>query len=168
MAVTSPFDQRRLLVTDMDDTWIGGDEQSLEKLQKALHREKDTMTLVYVSGQSLTKQLEAIETYGLSMPDYIISAVGTEIHRLPGEHPLDEWYRYLQAGFVREDLVAFLAERHPEFVLQEPEHQSLLKVSYFWEDALPEELDTLQSELLEAQFPVKLVYSRSVYLDIIP
>ncbi|MCB0212484.1 MAG: HAD hydrolase family protein [Anaerolineae bacterium] len=168
MAVTSPFDQRRLLVTDMDDTWIGGDEQGLKKLQKALHKEKETITLVYVSGQSLAKQLEAIAAYGLTMPDYIISAVGTEIHRLPGEHPLDEWYRYLQAGFARDDIVAFLAERHPEFVLQEPENQSPLKVSYFWEDMSSEQLDTLQSELLEAQFPIKLVYSRNVYLDVIP
>ncbi|MCB0168566.1 MAG: HAD hydrolase family protein [Anaerolineae bacterium] len=168
MAFTSTFDQRRMLVTDLDDTWIGSSQPSLEKWQQALGKDKDSIILVYASGQSLPKQLEAIETYGLSTPDYIISAVGTEIHRLPGEHPLDEWYRHLQAGFERDEIVAFLAERHSYFELQDPEHQSPLKISYFWPDASPEQLDALQSELIESQFPVKFVYSHNVYLDIIP
>ena len=90
MAFTSTFDQRRLLVTDLDDTWIGSSQSSLEKWHQAFGKDKDSIILVYASGQSLKMQLEAIETYGLSTPDYIISSVGTEIHRLPGEHPLDE------------------------------------------------------------------------------
>lgn len=168
MTFTSPFDQRRLLVIDLDDTLIDSNELNLEKLQKALDQEKETTVLAYVSGQSLPKQLEAIEEYSLNVPEYIISSVGTEIHRLPGEHPLDEWYRYLQAGFARDEIVAFLGDQHPELVLQASENQSLLKVSYFWEDASAEQLEALQNELLEAQLSVKLVYSRSVYLDIIP
>jgi sucrose-6F-phosphate phosphohydrolase len=168
MVFFSTFDERRLLVTDLDGTLIGGDQQGLRRLRDALQGVRETFILVYVSGQNLYEQIEEIEDNDLLLPDYIVSSVGTEIHRLPGEHPLDEWYRYIQGGFVRDEIVAFLAETAPYLELQPEENQTPLKVSYFWEDASPGELNQLQSALLAAQLPVKLVYSTDVYLDIIP
>jgi sucrose-6F-phosphate phosphohydrolase len=129
---------------------------------------RESTTLVYVSGQNLAEQVGMIETHQLPPPDYIVSAVGTEIHRLPGEYPLDEWYNYIQPGFYRDDLLDFLAEHYAHLELQPLEQQTPLKISYFWKNATPEALDQLHYALLEAELPNKLVYSRSVYLDIIP
>ncbi|HMQ53212.1 MAG TPA: HAD family hydrolase [Anaerolineae bacterium] len=168
MSITSIFDQRRLLVADIDDVLLNEDSAGREKLQAALEKERESLTLVYVSGQNLARQIEAIDTYQLLMPDYIISLVGTEIHRLPGENPVDEWYHYVYEGFRRSDLVTFMADRYAELTLQEEDHQSPLKVSYYWRDATPAQLDQLQQDLLEAHFSIKLVYSRRIYLDIIP
>jgi sucrose-6F-phosphate phosphohydrolase len=162
------FDERRLLVTDLDGTLIGGRKRGLQKLQQALEEVRESMILVYVSGQNLNEQISSIEKRQLLLPDYIISAVGTEIHRLPGEYPLDEWYRYIQAGFNREAMLTFLAEHYPQLALQPLENQTPLKVSYFWEDTTRETLDALQYDLFQAEFPCKLIYSRNVYLDIIP
>jgi len=168
MTFFSTFDERRLLVTDLDGTLIGGDPEGRQRLQEPLEAVRDTFRLVYVSGQNLSEQLEAIDENQLLLPDYIVSAVGTEIHRLPGERPVDEWYRYIQGGFEREQIVSLLAEIAPHLELQPEEHQTPLKISYFWEDASSEALDELDRSLLSAKLPVKLVYSANVYLDIIP
>ena len=168
MNFVSSFDERRLLVTDLDGTLIGGSKKGLQKFHQALETVRDSTILVYVSGRSLAEQVSMIEANLLVQSDYIISAVGTEIHRLPGEYPLDEWYNYIQPDFNREALVDFLTAHYPQLELQPTEHQTQLKASYFWKDAAPDELDQLRHTLLEAEFPIKLVYSRSVYLDIIP
>ena len=168
MPFFSPFDERRLLVTDLNGTLLDGDPEGRQRLQQALLKIRDAFQLTYVSGQNLYEQLAAIEAHQLLLPDYIVSAVGTEIHRLPGEHPLDDWNRYIQGGFVRDDVVAFLAENAPYLELQPTEHQTPLKVSYYWPDASAEELAELQRTLLVAQLPLKLVYSANVYLDILP
>ena len=162
------FDERRLLVTDLDGTLIGGSQAGLQQTQRALQKVRESIILVYVSGQTLAEQVEAIETNQLLQPDYLISAVGTEIHRLPGEHPLDEWYRYIQAGFNREEIVAFLTENYPALELQPLASQTPLKISYFWENASSEELEEVHRDLVAAELFVKLVYSAGVYLDIIP
>lgn len=168
MTITPNFDERRLLVTDLDGTLTNGDPQGREKLRQALGKVQDSIILAYVSGQNLAEQLEVIEENQLLLPDYVISSVGTEIHRLPGENRLDDWYRYIQAGFGREDIVAFLGETAPFLELQPEENQSPLKVSYFWQDAPAEEIANLQRALLGASLAAKIVYSSTVYLDIIP
>jgi len=168
MTFFSTFDERRLLVTDLDGILVDADEEGRTKLQHRLLEVRETMLLVYVSGQNLYEQLNAIEENELLQSDYIVSSVGTEIHRLPAASPLDEWYRYLQTGFKRDDIVSFLSETAPYLELQPEEHQTPLKVSYFWESALWEEIDDLQRALIQAGLPVKVIYSTNVYLDIIP
>ena len=173
MTFLSTFDERRLLVADLDGTLIGGDPDGRQQLQEALGRVRESLILVYVSGQSFAEQLEAIEKQQLLIPDYIVSAVGTEIHRMPGEQPLDDWYRYIQTGFNREEIVAFLAESYvadhfPELRLQPQEQQTPLKVSYFLKNAGEDELALIRQELIGEGFPAKLIYSRNLYLDIVP
>ena len=162
MALLPSFDERRLLVTDLDGALVGEDTTGLHQLQRALEKAQETLLLVYVSGRQLFEQVETIEKHQLLLPDYIISAVGTEIHRMPGERPLDEWYTYIQVGFVREQIVSFMTEHSPQPELQPPENQTPLKVSYFWENASASDLETLQLALGEAQLPVKMVFQRRI------
>jgi hydroxymethylpyrimidine pyrophosphatase-like HAD family hydrolase len=110
MTFLSTFDERRQLVVDLDGVLMNGGQQGRQQLQQSLETGRDSLVLVYVSGQSLSEQLDTINGNQLLLADYIVSSVGTEIHRMPGEHPLDEWYRYIQAGFSREEIVAFLFE----------------------------------------------------------
>ncbi len=169
MNFATTFDERRLLVTDLDGTLISDDNaQGLPKLNEALSAQRESITLVYVSGRSLKEQVADIDGHRLLLPDYIISAVGTEIHRLPGEFPVDEWVRYIQAGFNRAGLVEFLASRFANLELQPEENQTPLKISYFWPDATPDDLDALRHALLENSLPTKLVYSSNIYFDLIP
>ncbi|MFQ5408820.1 MAG: HAD family hydrolase, partial [Anaerolineales bacterium] len=164
----STFDERRLLVTDVGGTLTGGDPDGLQKLRERLDAERGAVILAYSSGRSLPLILKEIDTHQLLAPDYVISSVGTEIHRLPGEHPLDEWYRYIRPGFDRESSLAFIARHHPHLESQPEESQGPLKISFFWENAAPESLEALRHELLAANLPVQLIYSSDLYLDLIP
>lgn len=168
-----PFAERRLLVIDLDGSLVGGSQKGRKKLRQALESVRNSVTLVYVSGRSLTEQLETIDEQQLLLPDYIISNVGTEIHRMPGEHPLEEWYRYIQVGFDREAIVRFFTEQTSNGVeslleLQPDAQQTLLKVSYFLEESEPEQLEKLQQQLYAQGLPARLTYSHRVYLDFIP
>lgn len=161
--------ERRLLVMDLDGSIIGGASKGRRKLHQAMESARDTFTLVYVSGRSLAEQLQTIDEYQLLLPDYIISNVGTEIHRMPGEHPLEEWYRYIQASYDREAIVSFFIEQAETNLEEQPAaQQTPLKVSYFLEEAQPEQLERLQAELYRAGLSARLVYSYGLYLDFIP
>lgn len=164
----SSFDERRLLVVDLDAILTEKPLRDQLALNEALRAVRDSLVLVYVSGRGLAEQVQAIEAHGLLLPDYIVSAVGVELYRMPGEHPLDEWERYIAAGFNRDEIVAYLAEKWPELRLQPDGQQTPLKVSYLLQGAVPEELDALQRELVQAELAAKVVYSHDLYLDIIP
>jgi len=168
MTIFSSFDDRRLLVIEMDGILAESDSDSLAEFQRALNRIRDAVSVVYVSGRGLGEQLETIEEQQLLMPDYIVSSVGTEIHRMPGEYPLDEWYRYIQAGFHRDNLKSLIQTNYPDLELQPVENQTPLKISYFWEDVDHGPLDELRYLLQTNHHAVKLAYSHHVYLDIIP
>lgn len=168
MRTGSTVDERRLLVADLKGVLVGGAEGGRQRLRQALQGVRGSTVLVYFSGQNLSTQLKHITKDELLWPDYVISSVGTEIHRLPGEYPVDEWFRYIQAGFARQAIVDFLVAHYPQLELQAPEYQTPLKVSYHLKNASPDLLEELRLTLLEAQLPVKLVYSFEFYLDIIP
>lgn len=168
-----PIEQRRILVTDIGGTITGDRKYSeiqdeINNLRQKMAQVQDVVTLVYSSGQNLQGILEKIEQYQLIVPDYVISSVGTEIHRMPGEHPLDEWYQYIRPGFQREQIVAYMAKNYPRYELQPGESQTPLKISYFVEQASQEKLQELRQQMLKAQLPARLVYSADLYLDIIP
>jgi len=168
MSFFTNLDDRSLLVVDLDGVLTNGDADGRHRLDKALLARRESVILVYVSGRSLAEQLDTIQALDLLAPDYIVSHVGTEIYRLPGEHPLDEWYRYIQAGYDREALVAYLAEHRPELTPQPEKRQTPLKASYFVENMTAVALDDLQQELAAVGCAAKLVYSRQIYLDVIP
>lgn len=93
MRVHSKVDESRLLVADLQGVLVGGDEEGRQRLHQALQRVRGSILLVYFSGQNLSSQLKQIEKNELLLPDYVISSVGTEIYRLPGEYPVSEWFR---------------------------------------------------------------------------
>src|SRR5690554_709203 len=153
------FDERRLLVIDVDGILLNGQPPGQEALNAALRAVRDTLILTYVSGRSPSEQLQTINENKLLMPDYIVSDVGTQIHRMPGERPLDEWERYIDVDFDRDEIVAFMAQNFPHFELQAEERQTPLKVSYLAPALSAEEQDALQRALLNAELAARVVYS---------
>ncbi|MFU8773318.1 MAG: HAD family hydrolase, partial [Anaerolineales bacterium] len=168
MTISTSFQEQKLFVTDIKDTLIGGPQRGINKLNQKLSGARDDIVLVYSSGRSLPEILEDIENHSLLIPDYIITCDGTEIHRMPGEHPLAEWYQYIQLGFDRDAVLEHVTENFSELDLQDESHQTPLKISYIIEKAKQEHLKMVRESLLEAGFEIKLVYSGDRYLDIIP
>jgi sucrose-6-phosphatase len=168
MTTFTAFPEQKLLVSDVKDTLIGGPQKEIDELNRRLMDVRDDHILVYSSGRSLNEVLEDIENHSLLVPDYITSSDGTEIHRMPGEHPLAEWYQYIQRGFDRDEVVHHLSEKFPDLKLQDEKYQTPLKISYLVEKAKRDKLSEIRVSLIDAGFEVKLVYSGDLYLDIIP
>jgi sucrose-6-phosphatase len=173
MSFLTTFDQRRLLVLDLDGMISEKTEAELAELQTHLKEVADSLILVYVSGSSLQEEMALVRKHNLLTPDYVVSAVGTEIHRLPGEHPLDEWYRYIHPSFDRDEIAAFIDEQYLsgnglKLSVQPTKNQTPLKISYFWRNASPQALEAMQQTLISQGFPARLIYSHQNYLDVIP
>jgi sucrose-6-phosphatase len=166
--MASDLNQRRLLATDLKGTLLGGADRGLAKFQERLKKIRDLVALVYSGGRCLQPIIQDIDKHSLLLPDYIISSDGTEIHRMPGEHPLDEWYNYIQPRFDREEIISYLSEKYPDLEYQPEEYQSRLKVSYLLENAPPELLIEIQNTLMEQGWPIQIVYSGDLFLDLIP
>lgn len=162
------IDQRRMLTTGVSGILKGSSQETIRRLQKRLRPVRGSIVLVYSAGRPLQDILEDLEEFNLIHPDYIISSSGTEIHRMPGEYPQDEWFQYIRPGFKRDEIQKFLTELYPDLEYQSELFQSPLKISYCVKDASAELLDELKTALLTADLPARLIYSSGIYLDIIP
>jgi sucrose-6-phosphatase len=162
------FDKRRMLASGVGGILKGSSQEAIRRLHKRIRQVSDSLILVFSTGRALPDILEDLDEHNLLQPDYIISSSGTEIHRLPGEYPQDEWFQYIRPGFKREEIQQFLTKQYPHLEYQPDVYQTALKVSYLLKDAKSEELDEIKTALLEADLPAKLVYSSDLYLDVIP
>lgn len=159
-----------LFVTDLDNTLVG-DDTALEKLNQQLskHRQEYGTKIVYATGRSLFLYRQLTEEKHLLPPDALITAVGTEIYFNPKKDTFDpEWAEVLLAGWDREKVVA-TAAHYSDLTPQPDSEQSPFKVSYFLTERAAEEvLPRLESALKEQELEIKLVYSGSKDLDVLP
>jgi hypothetical protein len=162
------FDKRRMLASGVGEILKGSKQEGLRRLHERIRQVRDSVILVYSAGRVLPDELEDLDEYNLMDPDYIISSSGTEIHRLPGEYPQDEWFQYIRPGLKRDEILQFLAGFYPRLEYQPEVYQTALMISYQFKKARSEELDELTIALLEADLPARLVYSLDLYLDMIP
>ncbi|MEB3826445.1 sucrose-phosphate phosphatase [Phormidium sp. CCY1219] len=158
-----------LFVSDLDNTYVGDDE-ALGKLQQQLEqqRQEHGSKIVYSTGRSpqLYKQLQ--EEKQLITPDALVTSVGTEIYIDSSDSYDTEWAEILSKGWDREQVVA-TAGHFSDLVPQPDSEQRPFKASYFLsEEAAQELLPRLESALKERDLEVKVIYSGSQDLDILP
>ncbi len=127
-----------LLCTDLDRTLIPNGTQTESVLARPLLRylaNQASVTIVYVSGRSLTLLQTAIDDYGLPVPAYAVGDVGTSIYQVGRDGwRLDHvWQDEIAAdfnGFDGPALHAWLRDM-PALQLQEPDKQNRFKLSYY-------------------------------------
>jgi sucrose-6F-phosphate phosphohydrolase len=159
-----------LFVTDLDHTLVGDDDALKELNQKlAQHRQEYGTKIVYATGRSRSIYHELKAEKQLLDPDALIASVGTEIYEDDrNDAPDPAWSEKLSEGWDRELVVATTAH-YSDLVPQEDSEQRPFKVSYFLtEEAAVEVLPRLDSQLSERGLDVKLIYSGSKDLDILP
>lgn len=128
-----------LICTDLDRTLIpnGEPDESPDAAERfgALVSRPD-VRLAFVSGRHRELVEEAIGTFDLPSPDYVIGDVGTSIYRIGrnGEwHPLSDWQRAIADdwnGHDGADLLAWL-ESVSALRAQESEKQNRYKASFY-------------------------------------
>ena len=158
-----------LLVTDLDNTLVG-DDRALAVLNHHLRqaRQQQQMLLVYSTGRSYTSYQSLRATTELLDPDALVTAVGTEIYRDGQQTPDPAWSAQLQQGWDWAHVMATIAH-FSDLVPQPDSEQRPYKVSFFLSPTAAEEvLPRLEAALKAQDLDVKLVYSGSKDLDILP
>ncbi|MEN8142847.1 MAG: HAD-IIB family hydrolase [Thermodesulfobacteriota bacterium] len=158
-----------LLCTDLDRTLLPnglqpespGARELFSKLAAA-----PFVSLAYVSGRNLKLLAEAISSYNLPTPDFMIGDVGTTIYsnNNNGWEAVGEWQQLIAEDWqdvTAADLEAMLADIK-ELTLQEPEKQGPFKLSYFTPpDIDPEKLVAKVSRRL-ANCPARVSLIHSI------
>ncbi len=175
-------DTRLLLCTDMDRTLIPNGEQpespGARELFHRLVRQPD-VTLVFVTGRHRELVEEAIDSYQLPQPDYVIADVGSTIYEITAGD-WKGWARWEQelgmswGPDTRSEIQALLSG-FEVLRLQEKEKQGRYKLSYYLsvEDDIKELEQEMYSRLAQAKIQASLVWSvdettSTGLLDVLP
>lgn len=129
-----------LFITDLDRTLLpngpykddGSIPELFEKLEKLPH------TLVYATGRNLSMVQDAIHTWDIPVPDFLIAEVGTSLYRKSGNELVidNRWHDYIlstQKNWNREHILSSI-DMHSTLTLQESEKQNEFKISYYLSD----------------------------------
>ena len=159
-----------LFISDLDNTLVG-DDQALKKVNQILQkkREQNGTKIVYATGRSLVLYQKLTTEQSLISPDALIAAVGTELYFNPATAEIDQdWANLLSQNWQRDQILS-ITQQFPELVPQPESEQGQFKVSFHLSrDRAENTISNLKKSLQEISLEIKLIYSGSKDLDIIP
>ena len=155
----------KFFLTDIDDTLIG-DDDALAQLVEMLHEHQNRVSFGVVTGRPLESVLEVLDEQQVPHPDILISSVGSEIYYGKDLLPDKGWEAHISRRWQREKLRVAL-DRLPFLKRQEDAAQRQFKASYYMEPS-EENLARVHQELTQQRLRYTLIYSRDMYLDILP
>jgi len=157
---------QRLLIADIDNTLVG-DPESLSQLLDLLARHREQLVWGVATGRSLELTLEAITKFSITtMPDIIISSVGTAIY-YGSDLYFDKGWRHHICRHWKPDHILDVLGELPFLTLQEQTRQRSHKISYFLDDD-PDLLAQVHQALKTARLQCNAIYSHGHFLDILP
>ena len=68
-----------ILATDLDGTFLGGAKAARAQLYQAIEKQKEAITLIFVTGRDLDFIREIVEQNEVPRPHYIIGDIGTTV-----------------------------------------------------------------------------------------
>ncbi|PSF39255.1 sucrose-phosphate phosphatase [Aphanothece hegewaldii CCALA 016] len=160
-----------LLISDLDNTWIGDDSATIA-LQEKLFLYRDRFYLVYATGRSFPSVVHLMRDFWLSTgetflkPDYLITGVGSEIYH---QGILDyDWAKNISQGWDRNRVVQ-LTQKFPQLLPQSETEQNPWKVSFcLHPNTKPAILNTVHENILEMGIQAKIIFSSGKDIDILP
>jgi sucrose-6-phosphatase len=146
--------RRLLLCTDLDRTLLPNGQQPESPEARALFAQlvrQKAVSLVYVSGRHLELVDDAIAEYGIPVPDFAITDVGTRIYAREGDdwQAIDDWDTEIARDWGDFDhaRLSALFEDVDLLRLQEASKQNSHKLSFYFP---PEtDLGELESKLVQ-------------------
>jgi len=156
----------RMLVCDVDDT-LTGDRAGLAALAEQFQRNRANTAFGVATGRGMQSAIDVLKEWKAPQPDFLITAVGSEIYYGPSWRADEGWQLHLgyrwNAKAVRE-----LLQDVPGLVPQLETEQRPHKVSYFIDPAKAPSLRQLQRRLRAHHVLANLVFSRGQFLDLLP
>ena len=167
--MNSPPNAIKTLATDLDGTLIplDGNQQNREDLTRIKRlTEQCQMQLVFVTGRHLSSVKDAIETYDLPVPDWIICDVGTTILQRTNDgldfQLLDAYQRRL-AELISNHSLAKIDRalwEISEIRKQEAEKQGLFKLSFYaGQSDVQAAVEKIQNVLTKLEAPYSIIAS---------
>jgi len=155
-----------ILITDIDNTLLGGNEKEIRQLMDLLKQNKDCIGFGVATGRVFESAVAVLKANGIIAPDIIISSVGSQITY--GDSLLNDkgWESHISKNWKR-DLIASKLQNVDHLELQEKASQRPYKLSYNMtpeKDRLPE----IHQVLTRQRCHYNLIYSHEKYLDILP
>ena len=154
------------IVTDIDNTLIGEQNDHLDELLNVLKKHRDTIGFGVATGRTVDSTRRYLEKFGVHSPDIIISSVGAEIYYGKNIHSGRGWAAHISAKWNRKKIVDTLKDL-PFLTYQEEATQRQFKVSYNMRPG-KDRLEKIHERLLRNKCRYMLIYSHDTYVDILP
>ncbi|WP_016951997.1 HAD-IIB family hydrolase [Anabaena sp. PCC 7108] len=156
----------RFLVCEIDNTLLG-DEEALQQLIARIENEGNTTGVGIATGRSLKSTLSMLEKWRFPMPDLLITSAGTEIYYGPQVVLDTSWQKHIGYNW-KSNIIHEAMKDIPGVELQPQEAQGKFKISYFVDEEKSPSFREIIRHLRRHQLPVKGIYSRNMYLDLVP
>ncbi|QIB33304.1 HAD family hydrolase [Ancylobacter pratisalsi] len=154
--------KRLVLATDLDGTFLGGDDAQRASLYDWIEARREDVALVFVTGRDLPF-VRALTEQGVPRPDFVIGDVGTTIAGGPGIEPMPELERPIaEAWGDASERVRDLLKDEPGLRLQDTPFR--YRMSYYYE---PEALRPSARAKVEAA-GFDCITSADIYFDVLP
>jgi len=157
----------RLLITDLDDT-LFGDGEAVSRFVERLTENRRRVAFGVATGRRLESALEALEEWGVPLPDLLVTSVGARIHYGGGSPVEDQaWTHHIDHRWQRDELLEVVAEL-PGVELQDAAEQLPQKLSLDVDaEKLPPRSE-VRRLLRQAGLRANLIYSHAKHLDFLP
>lgn len=158
---------KRVLISDIDNTLIGGNRNELEQLIAWLRRNAGSLGFGIATGRPLESAVKYLKKHRVPMPDVLITSVGSEINYGVGLIPDTGWANHIRHLWRRDALAEALRDI-PGFSLQAPENQREFKLSYIVAAGKMPSIEQLYQRLHEQNLHAQLIFSHDEFLDVLP
>lgn len=158
----------KLLITDLDGTLIPltGDAQNANDLDiLSTQLQRNNVNVAFCTGRHLASVLNAIESFLLPLPQWIIADVGTSVYEQQpsGEYTTNrEFLQHLDSIVASMPLteLQFALSAFPRLRIQENEKQGRFKLSYYTSASeLKQVVDQVETLLKETSAPYNVISS---------
>ncbi len=157
---------RYFLMTDIDNTLIGGENEELENLIHLLQENHKYIGFAIATGRTVDSAVSYLAKHKVPVPDMIMASVGTEIYYGKELYKDQGWTTHISKKWNREAIREVL-RRFDFLEYQEGETQRRFKLSYYMEPS-KDRLAMIHETLIKNKLSYNLIYSHQQYLDILP
>lgn len=157
---------RHALITDIDDTLIGGDPTGIQTFCNWLENHRSLVAFGVATGRSVDSATAILQQHGVPAPDIMMASVGSEIYYGPDLKPDQGWASHISHKWHR-DRILELLRRFDGLEEQETSCQRPFKVSF---NLTPSKdlVARIHTALSDANLHYQLIVSHGQYLDILP